>query len=934
MRKQHLFIKKASTIVLTLVMFISMGSISVAAETVVNNVAELESSFKKGGDIKLGANFQAREATLRQWTVFPGAVTIDGSGVVWDQGTLHIIGEQTRDVTIRNIVFDGSDDDRDLLSTDWRFIKGLTLDNVIFRNTSQNAILNGSPTAGLTIMNSKFENIGENGIVYTSSAVKSSQLAISDTSFINDASIVKNGSAISIPEMSAPIKIDNVLFENQIADKATINGGVALNLTTFRNQLSINNSYFKNNELNNMDNLDGYAYGGAIYIDTGQFIGMNIRIQGTTFEGNSVSGYGGAIRFDSNFTRQELTLSDNTFFNNHASMEGAAMSIKRSKNSGFDEYLSIDGSTFVDNNVQSRGNSVDPNTAVVIEMGGCRINNMNNSLVANNYITLSDGTTVYDGITNVHLDEAKKDELLKKNIGLISTGLEGETILGTDTPNVYSNGSSITAGYQGEVIVPTIPTRPAGLAYDVEQSITRPGHDQRGVARFNNYGATESSYIRIGSDSYSMNTEGLTEYDGTVYIDNQNLKSAGTYYYLVGVSGDQVSIPGEDEIQYNNLVNQKFVGWTSTEGSHSIDYNPGDTLKFGTEPITLYPVIEDMDTYSVTYTDGVNGEIFEDVHHDVVVGALRPDFGILPEREGYDFVGWDPELEDTVTHDLVYTAQWKLKEFTIEYRDEDQSVLETFITNWNEDTPRIEAPNKPGKVFKGWNPQIEDKVYESSIYTAVYEDIIYDIVYHDEDGSILESFTALYGEDTPKPIQVPSKIGYTFNAWDQDNSIKVYESADYYPTWEINTYTITYQDGYQGIHEIFTADYDSKTPIPEIQPSRTGYTFTGWHPEVLELVDGDMIYTASWTKNSSNTPEDGSGSNNNGSNSDSDKPVIDVPGTDHTDPNQGANAGSNNGSNTLPETGVSNTSILVSILITLVGFTLLTLNTIKHRKTY
>lgn len=70
--------------------------------------------------------------------------------------------------------------------------------------------------------------------------------------------------------------------------------------------------------------------------------------------------------------------------------------------------------------------------------------------------------------------------------------------------------------------------------------------------------------------------------------------------------------------------------------------------------------------YTVTYTDGVeNEEIFKDqVYTDLREGSETPKFEGTPSREGYIFKGWSPALNDTVTADVVYVAQWEKDETT------------------------------------------------------------------------------------------------------------------------------------------------------------------------------------------------------------------------------------------------------------------------------
>ena len=64
--------------------------------------------------------------------------------------------------------------------------------------------------------------------------------------------------------------------------------------------------------------------------------------------------------------------------------------------------------------------------------------------------------------------------------------------------------------------------------------------------------------------------------------------------------------------------------------------------------------------YTVTYTDGVDGEVvFKDkVFSDRVVGTPTPKFGETPTRAGYTFTGWSPAVEEKVTKSITYNATW------------------------------------------------------------------------------------------------------------------------------------------------------------------------------------------------------------------------------------------------------------------------------------
>ena len=63
--------------------------------------------------------------------------------------------------------------------------------------------------------------------------------------------------------------------------------------------------------------------------------------------------------------------------------------------------------------------------------------------------------------------------------------------------------------------------------------------------------------------------------------------------------------------------------------------------------------------YTVTYTDGVDGAAFADQTYTVKENDPTPAFEGEPSREGYVFLGWGPEVAETVTGNATYTATWE-----------------------------------------------------------------------------------------------------------------------------------------------------------------------------------------------------------------------------------------------------------------------------------
>ena len=302
---------------------------------------------------------------------------------------------------------------------------------------------------------------------------------------------------------------------------------------------------------------------------------------------------------------------------------------------------------------------------------------------------------------------------------------------------------------------------------------------------------------------------------------------------------------------------------------------------------------------SVTYTDGVDGSIFADqVYARVKNGSATPAFQGSTTREGYVFTGWEPEVAQTVNGDATYTAKWSEDKngnglpddledkFIVTYTDgvngevfEDQ-VYSNLLSGL--DTPAFNGtPARKGYVFMGWNPAVTDKVSESVIYTAQWEadennngkpdkeEEHYSVTYTDGvNGEAFEDQVhsdLLEGLNTPEFNGTPERKGYVFAGWEPEVAQTVSGNATYTAKWDEDknnngkpdkdeqTYTVIYTDG-AAEKEVF-ADQKTDglvkgeaTPSFDGKPTRKGYKFLGWKPEVEKTVSGNVTYTARWAK--------------------------------------------------------------------------------------
>ena len=114
--------------------------------------------------------------------------------------------------------------------------------------------------------------------------------------------------------------------------------------------------------------------------------------------------------------------------------------------------------------------------------------------------------------------------------------------------------------------------------------------------------------------------------------------------------------------------------------------------------------------------------------------------------------------------------------------------------------------------------------------------------------------------------ETPTKDGYTFNGWSDGTKtyaagaeVIISKTTTFYATWKANTITITWDLNYADSPEAATSEYvyDGDEIEMPADPTRTGYTFTGWYTtstggtEITEVGEenkptSDVTYYAHW----------------------------------------------------------------------------------------
>lgn len=245
----------------------------------------------------------------------------------------------------------------------------------------------------------------------------------------------------------------------------------------------------------------------------------------------------------------------------------------------------------------------------------------------------------------------------------------------------------------------------------------------------------------------------------------------------------------------------------------------------------------------------------EDDSKIVVTGRYGANITVpkAPARTGYQFLGWDEEVEMTVPDkDLTYKAQWLKMEYTLQFKTGEGTSVSPIKGNYGDKISVPKDPTRTGYIFKYWseNGKKVDKLpttmpAESHIYTAIWERETYQITYDLNGGSMKsgEKNPTTYNVDTTVfKLKNPVRAGYTFTGWSgtqitgvSDNVSVKQGSTDnrtYKANWRENTYQITFilsGTEAKGSMAAKTVNYTENVTLPKCGFTCKGHSFKRWY---------------------------------------------------------------------------------------------------------
>ncbi len=258
-------------------------------------------------------------------------------------------------------------------------------------------------------------------------------------------------------------------------------------------------------------------------------------------------------------------------------------------------------------------------------------------------------------------------------------------------------------------------------------------------------------------------------------------------------------------------------------------------------------------TYDVVFKAG-DGTVLKTETVKPGEAATAPE---VPDRVGYEFIGWDIAF-DKVNSDLTVTAQYE-RLFAVTFANYNGNTIQTVYVRAGESATAPEVPSRPKYDFLMWDKGF-DNITADTVVTAVYtEKGMVTVIFRDIDGKVIGTDDVLVGTAATAPAYT-AKEGYTFVSWDK--SIDKVEDH----------MTVTAVCRENGKHLVTFLDYDGTVLSYEsvanggaaqkpADPTRACYTFSAWDG-AFDNITSDTTVTAQYTENTKYTvkfvDEDGS----------------------------------------------------------------------------
>ena len=444
--------------------------------------------------------------------------------------------------------------------------------------------------------------------------------------------------------------------------------------------------------------------------------------------------------------------------------------------------------------------------------------------------------------------------------GTVTIPVAAGLTAGNDTLYVYNeqyNGDKMTDYASNFVEVPL--TVKAAATYTVTYN---PGANGTGTA--STATKLEGTPLTLAGESFTRT--GYTQtgwaavdggekvYDlGAIYENDEAITlypvwTANQYTVTLDSNGGGAVTPSTVTATYdqslNNLPVPKrlryvFSGWYDAQagGKQYVDGNGNSTARYDkTENCTLYAQWQEAPICTVTFDPNggtLTGAATSSEQQNAPITQPAD-----PTRTGHTFTGWyqDPactqpwDFDDWVTGDMTLYAGWRANSYTISFDTDGGSNIGHITQDYDTAITAPAAPTKTGYTFTGWDKTIPATMPAGDMtITAQWSINQYTISFDTAGGSEIAPITQDYGT-TINALAAPTKIGYTFIGWEPELPSTIpAENITVTAQWSINSYTVTL-DPNGGRVSPDALSVTYLTPYGSLPtPVRSDYRFDGWY---------------------------------------------------------------------------------------------------------
>lgn len=334
---------------------------------------------------------------------------------------------------------------------------------------------------------------------------------------------------------------------------------------------------------------------------------------------------------------------------------------------------------------------------------------------------------------------------------------------------------------------------------------------------------TQEQFDNYGFLAFSIRTNGCIVYDSSDWLFELDMT------VLKGSRGKTLECFVIPETVCTVVNTQGFVAFPYAEStSSSLTDLASAYLWYENVPeleSTQVTVTPSLTERTLTWVvDGAQEKVEYYEIGDTITGEWTP------EKTGYTFTGWSPDVPDTMPEEnLTLIAQWDANEYKITFDNTGDTVIDPIVQDYGTAITKPENPVKTGYTFVGWEPEIPDTMPAEDItINAVWSANSYDAVFDANggkwsDGAAQKTVSTEFDSEITSP-EAPVMQGYVFAGWSETadgeavDSLGKMESVNgksFYAIWLVAddvAYTVeTYVMGADGEYSLTSTGHTGTT---------------------------------------------------------------------------------------------------------------------------